>query len=93
MNVNPAAPAITIGAAAGPPIQSAASCDLALTKVPSDFLKSGHVVKGFHENLVGIGPICDAKYSVLFTDDAVRIISPNGTVVLNGWRETTGHRL
>jgi len=92
-NVNPAAPAITIGAAAGPPIQSAASCDLAITKVPSDFPRSGHVVEGFHENLVGIGPICDAKYSVLFTEDAVRIISPNGTVVLNGWRETTGHRL
>ena len=42
---------------------------------------------------MGIGPICNAKYSVLFTEDDVRIISPNGTVVLNGWRETTGHRL
>ena len=92
-NINPVAPTITVGAAAGPPIRSSASCDLALTDVPSDFPRSGHVIKGFHENLVGIGPICDAKYSVLFTEDDVRIISPNGQVVLNGWRETTGHKL
>mgnify|MGYP000179479062 CR=1 FL=1 len=48
---------------------------------------------GFHENLVGIGPICDTKYSVLFTEDAVHILNPTGTVVLTGWREDTGHRL
>ena len=47
----------------------------------------------FHENLVGIGPICDAKYSVLFNDEAVHIISPTGTPVITGWREETGHKL
>jgi len=39
----------------------------------------------FHENLVRIGPICNAKYSVLFNDEAVHIISPSGTLVITGW--------
>ena len=50
-------------------------------------------MKGFHENLVGIGPICNAKYSVLFNDESVTIISPTGTPVLKGWREAIGNWL
>ena len=50
-------------------------------------------MRGFHENLVGIGPICNAKYSVLFNDEAVTIISPTGIPVLKGWQEATGNRL
>ena len=50
-------------------------------------------MKGFHENLVGIGPLCDAKYLVLFNNEAVTIISPTGTPVLTGWREDTGNCL
>ena len=50
-------------------------------------------MKGFHENLVGIGPICNDKYSVLFNNESVMIISPTGTPVLKGWREATGNRL
>ena len=48
---------------------------------------------GFQENLIGIGPICDADYSVTFTKDAVSIYSPNGNRVLMGWREKEGPRL
>jgi hypothetical protein len=92
-NLRPNPPAITVGAAAGPPTTSSALCTLALPSLPSDFPNSGHVMPGFHENLVGIGPICDAKYSVLFTEDAVHILNPTGTVVLTGWRKDTGHRL
>ena len=50
-------------------------------------------MKGFHKNLVGIGPICNAKYSVLFNDELVTIISPTGIPVLKGWREATGNWL
>ena len=60
---------------------------------PSNVPTKGHVMEDFHENLIDIGPICDAKYSVLFNDDAVTIISPTGTLVLTGWRETSGHKL
>ena len=50
-------------------------------------------MKGFHENLVGIGSIYDAKYSILFNDEAVTIISPTGTPVLTELREDTGNCL
>ena len=92
-NVNPAASHIKVGTTAGLPINSSATCDLALPSLPSNFLTIGHVMEGFHENLIGIGPICDAKYSVLFDDDVVTIISPTGTPVLTGWREGSGHKL
>ena len=48
---------------------------------------------GFQENLVGIGLIYDADYSVTFTKDLVRIYSPKGHRVLIGWREIEGPRL
>ena len=47
----------------------------------------------FQENLIGIGPICDADYSVTFTKYTVSIYSPNGHKVLRGWREKEGPRL
>ena len=48
---------------------------------------------GFQENLIGIGPICDADYSVTFTKYTVIICSPKGHTVLTGWRETEGPHL
>ena len=48
---------------------------------------------GFQENLIGIGPICDANYSVTFTKDAVINYIPKGHLVLKGWREAEGPRL
>ena len=74
-NVNPDAPHIKIGANAGSPIISAATCYVSLPELPLDFPTAGHVMKGFNENLVGIGPIFDAKYSMLFNDESAMIIS------------------
>ena len=48
---------------------------------------------GFQENLVGIGPICDADYSAPFTKDAVSIYSPKGNRFLMGWCEIDGPRM
>ena len=48
---------------------------------------------GFQENLIGLGPVCDADYSVTFTKDAVSIYSPNGHRVLRGCQEKEGPRL
>ena len=50
-------------------------------------------MEGFHENLIGIGLIYEAKYTVIFNDNNVTIISPNGTPVLTGWHESTGNNL
>ena len=48
---------------------------------------------GFQENLVGIGTIYDADYSITFTKDTVSIYSPKGHRVLMVWRKTEGPRL
>ena len=53
-------PTVRVGTAAGTPQVSSASCDLALPHLPEDFPKSGHVMPGFTENLIGIGEMCDA---------------------------------
>jgi len=48
---------------------------------------------GFRENLVGIGPMCDAGYTVSFTDEAVVISKDDGVPILHGWREQDGPKL
>ena len=48
---------------------------------------------GFQENLVGIGLICDAGYSVTLPKDAVIVYSPKGHRVLMGWSETEFPRM
>jgi hypothetical protein len=39
-------------------------------------------MKGFHDKLMGIGSIWNAKYSLLFNDKSVTIISPTDAPVL-----------
>ena len=48
---------------------------------------------GFQENLLGIGTVFDADYSVIFCKDTVIIYSPKGHTVLTGWREAGGPHL
>ena len=48
---------------------------------------------GFQENLVCVGPMCDANCTVTFTKHAVNIYSPTGTPIITFLSETTGPRL
>ena len=48
---------------------------------------------GFKYTLMGVGPICDANFSVLFNKDSVKICDPNRYVMLTGWREKLGTKL
>ena len=48
---------------------------------------------GFQENLVCVGPMCDAYYTVTFNNHAVTIYSPTGTPVVTGWCETDAPRI
>ena len=41
----------------------------------------------FTNTLVGVGPICDADCTVIFTKQDVTIISPKGKPTLKGWIE------
>ena len=87
------APPIQVGTASGESQRYSSTCEMSIPHLPSDFPVSGHVMPGFQENLIGIGPICDADYSVTFTKYTVIICSPKGHTVLTGWRETEGPRL
>ena len=92
-SVDRTAPKIQVGTAAGVLQKLSATCDLALPHLPTDFPKIGYVMPEFHENLVGIGPMCDAGYTIQFTADAVIISNPDGVPVSTGWQESTGPRL
>ena len=72
---------------------STSTYDISISQLPSEFPTTGHVMPGFQENLVGVGPMCDANCTVKFTKHIVNIYSPTGTTIIIGWRETTGPRL
>ena len=86
-------PTVCVGTADGTPQVSSASCDLALPNLPAKFPKSGHVMPGFTENLVGIGAMCDAGYTVTFLAAVVTIYNQHGTLVIHGWRDQRGPRI
>ena len=48
---------------------------------------------GFKHTLMGVGPICDADFQVLFSKYLVKIFGPDGKVILTGWREQLGAKL
>ena len=41
---------------------------------------------GFRQTLIGIGPICDAGFTVHFSDVDVIVRDKDGRDVLSGWR-------
>ena len=87
------AQAIQVGTAAGVLQKLSATCNLASPHLPADFPKTGYVMPEFHKNLVGIGPMCNAGYTVKFTADAVIVSNQDGVPVITGWREATTPRL
>ena len=48
---------------------------------------------GFATTLVGIGPICDAGFTVTFSDTRVIVRDKENDPVLTGWREQQGPKL
>ena len=86
-NVDPAAPPISVGTATGESARSVATADHRIPNLPEDFPRSGHVMPNFPHSLVGIGPICDAGYTVEFTSAAVVVRATCGRAVLTGWRD------
>ena len=41
---------------------------------------------GFQQMLIGIGPICDAGFTVTFSEDEVVVHDTAKRVILSGWR-------
>ena len=59
----------------------------------AEFPTTGYIVNSFTNTLVGVGPLCDADYTVVFTKQDVTVLSPKGKVILTGWRENKLPRL
>ena len=47
----------------------------------------------FTNTLIGVGPICDANFTVVFKKEDVTVLSTEGKTILTGWREKKLPRL
>ena len=84
---------ITVGTVTGENQQYYGTATFNLPHLPSNFPQTGHVMHGFKHMLIGIGPLCDAKFTTPFSTDTVIVRDLRGTEILAGWRETCGMRL
>ena len=91
--MDPTAPHIRVCADSGQPMTSAGTFYLVIPQLPSDWTTTGHVMAGFQDNLVSVGPIYDANCTVTFLKHAVNICSSTETLIITGWCETDGPRL
>ena len=60
---------------------------LPIHQLVSDFPTKGYIMPSFTNRLVGVGPICDADFTVVFTKKYVTVFSQKGKPILTGWRE------
>ena len=91
--VNWSAPSIKVGKASVQPQTSSASCKLDLPGLPKNLPTLGHVMPGFHHNLLGIGEFCDEDCKILFTKTSVAIFDKKGEPFITCWRENNGPKL
>ena len=90
-DINPHAPTSHIGDASGRVHTSSASANLNLPNLPT---RSCQVMPTFQHNLLGIGKLCDHGCKVLFDSNSVTVFSKdNQSILLKGWRDTTGAKL
>ena len=89
-NLDPTAPHIQVGTASGQPMTSVGTCDIVIPQIPSDLPNTGYVMPVFQENLIGVGTMCDANFTVTFSKHAVNIYGPTGTSIITAWRENYG---
>jgi hypothetical protein len=85
-NLNPSAPAATVSDAAGAQHFSSAQADI-LLDLPD---RSAKIMPSFQHNLMGIGKLCDNDCRVVFDKTTVTVFANNGSILLQGWRETSG---
>ena len=78
---------ISVGTATGHVERSSATATLPTLQLEEDFPTTGYIMPSFTSTLVGVGPICDAECTVLFTKKYVKVLSPVGKPILTGWRE------
>jgi len=89
INIDPTAPKVTVGDAAGTLHRSAAKADIQL-RVPDC---TANIMPTFQHNLLGIGKFCDKDCTVVFDKSAVTVFAQDGSSLLQGWREPDGAKL
>ena len=93
VNIDRAAPKVTVGTATGQTQISTGTGELNLPKLPANFPVTGHIMPGFRNTLIGVGPLYDAECTVTFTSAAVVVRDMYGTPVLTSWKEQYSPRL
>ena len=84
---NTIASQIIVVTATGNMERSLETATLPIPQLAADFPTTGYIMISFTNTLVGVGPICDADCTVLFTKKDVTVFSPGGKPILTGWRE------
>ena len=79
---NTSSPQISIYTATGHVERLSDTDTLSILQLAADFLTTGYIMPSFTNNLVGVGPICDADFTVLFTKHNVTVFSPGGKPIL-----------
>ena len=92
-NVGPTVPHILVGTASGQSMTSVSTCDLVIPQLPSNVPSTRHIIPGFQENLVGVGPLCDNNCTVKISKYAINIYSPTRNPIITDWSETDGSHL
>ena len=76
---------IIVGKSNGQVAISTANATLLFPQLASDFPTTGYIIPTFTNTLIGIGPICDANYTVVFNKHDVTVFSPEGKPILWWW--------
>ena len=84
---------IKVGTANGQVEKSAAKANLPIPQLAEDFPTTVYIMKYFTNTLIGVGPICDANFTVVFKKKDVTVLSPEGKTILIGCREKKLPRL
>ena len=92
VNVNLSAQTVKVGTATGQKKKSTDAGYLNLPQLPSRFPITWHMMPGFHNTLIRVGPLFDADCTVTFTLEELIVQDKRGKPVLTGWRENTGPR-
>ena len=86
-HVDTTEPVVVVGTSTGQRQQSVATAQHQIPDLPDAFLRTGHVMPGFQQTIIGIGPICDARFTVTFLEDAVVVHDDAKRVILSGCRD------
>ena len=85
--MNTTAKQIIVGTENGQVASSTATATLPITQLEADFPTKGYIVPNFTNTLIGVVPICDANFTVVFSKEDVTVLSPQGKPIIQGQRE------